>query len=115
MFAHLHKVPTGSPKIISAEAIDPTTVHLSWNPPKSYDRNGIIVYYIINITSFNLPTTESFSQHCTTLSCNISNLHLTSSLCWLLPLVQVHIVKPTHLQHLKLVSVYKLYFYSIAK
>jgi len=37
MFAYLCEVPTGSPEIISAEAIDPTTVHLSWNPPKSYD------------------------------------------------------------------------------
>jgi len=54
-------------------------------------------------------------QHCPVTYPIFTHTTPTSSQCWLLPLVQVHIVKPTHLQHLKLVGSYKLYFYSIAK
>jgi len=50
------------------------TVELSWNPPRSDERNGLIVYYIINITAIQPLVGETFQQNCTSESCNVSHL-----------------------------------------
>ena len=67
-------VPVGSPEITAATAIDSMTVQLSWNPPRLAEQNGIIMYYIVNITATHPRVGENFQQNCSSISCNISHL-----------------------------------------
>ena len=68
-------VPVGSPEITAATSVDPMTVQVSWNPPRLDEQNGIIIYYLVNITTTHPHAGESFQQTCTLLSCNITHLH----------------------------------------
>ena len=50
-------MPEAAPQEVIANAINSRTLVLSWDLPDSYDRNGIIINYTINITELetNLP------------------------------------------------------------
>ena len=67
-------VPVGSPEITAAIAVDPMTVQLSWIPPRLDEQNGIIIYYIVNVTATQ-PRMEVFQQNCTLVPCNITHLY----------------------------------------
>ena len=41
---------------------------LSWNPPNFEDRNGIIIGYIMNITSAHANETTEYASNTTTLT-----------------------------------------------
>ena len=66
-------VPSGSPQSISAEPTDPSTLVLSWQPPLSEERNGIVRLYIINVTELE---SGAFEQHVSIhQTITISSLH----------------------------------------
>ena len=44
-------VPSKSPTVVSVMAIDPSTLSLSWNPLSSFDANGIVQEYIVNVST----------------------------------------------------------------
>ena len=68
-----HTAPAGPPQLITAEANDPTTLTLHWQPPLLTDRNGVIRVYFINITELESGTVD---QHITTeQTIVISSLH----------------------------------------
>ena len=50
-------------------------VELSWNPPRPDEQNGVIVYYIVNITAIHPYMGETFQQNCPMVSCNVSQLY----------------------------------------
>jgi len=75
LFGHNPTVPTSSPRITTAVAVAPMTVELSWDPPSPDEQNGIIVYYIINITAIHPHVGETFQQNCTLVPCNVSHLY----------------------------------------
>ena len=45
------KAPSGPPQGISAVALDPRRILISWNQPLSEEQNGIIQSYVVNITN----------------------------------------------------------------
>ena len=72
---HYSPVPVGSPEITAATAVDPMTIQVSWNPPRPDEQNGIIGYYIVNVTGTHPRMGESFQQNCYSVSCNITHLY----------------------------------------
>ena len=72
---HYSPVPVGSPEITAATAVDPMTIQASWNPPRPDEQNGIIGYYIVNVTGTHPRMGESFQQNCYSVSCNITHLY----------------------------------------
>ena len=51
--------PTSRPTDISVQAIDPTSLYLSWSPPNEHP-NGIIRRYLVNITEQETGIQEHF-------------------------------------------------------
>ena len=54
-------VPTGYPEFITATALGPTVLYISWEPPNVEHRNGVIWRYAINITEIQTMSFETFS------------------------------------------------------
>ena len=66
-------VPSGPPQSISAEPTDPSRLILRWQPPLSEERNGIVRFYIINITELESGAVEQHVSFHQTIT--ISSLH----------------------------------------
>ena len=69
----MHTAPSSFPMNISAEVIDSTTVTLRWKSPPSSDHNGVIRYYVINLTE--LDSASQFQQTSDTSPMVVSSLH----------------------------------------
>ena len=54
-----HTVPSSAPLNIIGEVVDSRSIYLSWYPPESSGRNGIIIGYFIQI--FEVDTNSYFS------------------------------------------------------
>jgi len=65
--------PTAPPEDLLATALDPRTLHISWQPPAEEDRNGIIRRYVTNITEFDTGT--NFQMESTNTEITLQNLH----------------------------------------
>ena len=63
----LDSVPNGYPQNFEATASSSRMSMLSWNPPDMEDRNGIIIGYVINITSQRNETLQ-YTSNTTTLA-----------------------------------------------
>ena len=52
IFIHhfLSTAPSGPPQMISAVALDPRMIKISWSLPLPEEQNGIIEIYVVNIT-----------------------------------------------------------------
>ena len=53
MFIHyfVFTAPSGPPRMISAIALDPRMIQISWSLPLPEERNGIIEMYVVNMTA----------------------------------------------------------------
>ena len=54
-------------------ATDPFTLSVSWSPPSSNDMNGIVQYYVVNVSVTE--TLEHYQHITTNTSFVISSLH----------------------------------------
>ncbi len=54
-------VPEGPPLALAGVSLDSRTLHLTWQPPVSSLRNGVIREYRINITEMETSTTSHYS------------------------------------------------------
>ena len=61
-------MPSGYPQSFEATATSSKTSTLSWDPPNFEDRNGIIIGYVINITSAHANETTEYASNTTTLA-----------------------------------------------
>ena len=66
-------VPTGSPKNVTAQVLDPTSLTLSWAPPLTERTNGLIQRYHVRITE--LETGQVRELNVTETSVVVSGLH----------------------------------------
>lgn len=57
---YLHAVPSASPQSLTVMAVDSRTIELNWLPPPEEHRNGLIVRYVVNVSS---ESGESFQLH----------------------------------------------------
>ena len=46
-------MPTGEPTSLSVGPLNSTAVHISWSPPAPGKQNGIIISYIVNLTTLD--------------------------------------------------------------
>ncbi|XP_059483916.1 protein sidekick [Neocloeon triangulifer] len=56
-------VPTGKPRDITAEAVSPTEVHLSWKPPPQGQQNGELLGYKIYYVVTDQPALENTKDY----------------------------------------------------
>ena len=61
-------MPSGYPQSFEATATSSKMSTLSWDPPNFEDRNGIIIGYVINITSAYTNETTEYASNTTTLA-----------------------------------------------
>ena len=61
-------MPSGYPQRFEAAATSSKTSTLTWDPPNFEDRNGIIIDYVINITSAHTNETTEYASNTTTLT-----------------------------------------------
>ena len=66
-------VPDASPQNLNGTTINSTSLSLSWEPPPSEQRNGIITHYIVNMTETETGDELSLSTTDTTII--VSGLH----------------------------------------
>ena len=66
-------VPSGSPVMIDIEAINSSSLRLSWDEPPAEEQNGIIVSYSINVTVLESEEQLSFITEGTRFE--LYNLH----------------------------------------
>lgn len=50
-FSFFLTAPTGPPQNIFASEIDESSLTLVWDPPLSSEQNGIVINYVINMTT----------------------------------------------------------------
>ena len=68
-----HIVPSASPSAISATAINPSTLSLSWNPLASSNANGIVREYIVDV--FVQDLSEHYHYSTVNTSLILTELH----------------------------------------
>ena len=68
-----HIVPSASPSAISATAINPSTLSLSWNPLASSSANGIVREYIVDV--FVQDLSEHYHYSTVNASLILTELH----------------------------------------
>ena len=61
-------MPSGYPQSFEAAATSSKTSTLTWDPLNFEDRNGIIIGYVINITSAHTNETTEYASNTTTLT-----------------------------------------------
>lgn len=59
MYYFFHAVPSSPPLNFTGEAMDSSSIYLSWHPPEPAERNGVITGYFIQI--FEIDTNSYFS------------------------------------------------------
>ena len=65
-------VPSSAPTSFSATVLSARSVEASWQAPPPEDRNGVIIAYIINVTSLRTGLTRQMNS--TTTSVTATNL-----------------------------------------
>ena len=59
----LPPAPSSAPRNVIVVNITSTTIHMSWQPPLTEDQNGVIIGYILNVTSLVMgETAEIFTE-----------------------------------------------------
>ena len=66
-------VPRTPPLNVSGTVLNSSTIVLNWNPPDIEDQNGIVRYYVVNVTEVQTANIFLFTANTTALS--ISSLH----------------------------------------
>ena len=66
-------MPRAPPLNVSGIVVNSSTVVLNWKPPDIDDRNGIVRYYVVNVTEVQTANIFQFIANATGLS--ITSLH----------------------------------------
>ena len=66
-------VPRTPPQNVSGTVVNSSTIVLNWNPPPIDDQNGIVRYYVVNVTEVQTAYVLEFTANTTGLS--ITSLH----------------------------------------
>ena len=66
-------VPRTPPQNVSGTVVNFSTIVLNWNPPAIDDQNGIVRYYVVNVTEVQTANVLEFTANTTGLS--ITSLH----------------------------------------
>ena len=65
--------PSAPPSAVVVEASDSRSINVTWDPPPADAINGIISYYVVNVTVQN--TKERFHYTVTDTELKLGNLH----------------------------------------
>ena len=65
--------PSGSPQHVGGVTVSATSVHLTWDPPNPMQQNGIVKFYVINLTEVESGMQARHSINQTQIT--IENLH----------------------------------------
>ena len=60
-------VPSASPQVLAISDIGTDRVEMTWQPPALTDQNGVIVGYLINITSLDSGVIQQLTSSSTSL------------------------------------------------
>ena len=66
-------MPRAPPLNVSGSVVNSSTIVLNWNPPDVDDQNGIIRYYVVNVTELQTGNMFQFTANATSLT--ITSLH----------------------------------------
>ena len=66
-------VPRTPPLNVSGTVLNSSSIVLNWNPPDVEDQNGIVRYYVVNVTEVQTANVFEFTANATGLS--ITSLH----------------------------------------
>ena len=66
-------MPRAPPLNVSGSVVNSSTVVLNWNPPDVDDQNGIVRYYVVNVSELQTENIFQFIANATTLT--ITPLH----------------------------------------
>ena len=66
-------VPRTPPQNVSGSVVNSSAIVLNWNPPDIDDQNGIVRYYVVNVTE--VQTANVFQCTANTTGLSISSLH----------------------------------------
>ena len=69
----LYTVPSDSPFNVTLTALSSYALNITWQPPPAGTQNGVIRYYIVNITNFEMATLINTHDDATLLT--VDNLH----------------------------------------
>ena len=71
--AQTYTVPSAPVQSIAVLEVTPESVSVSWEPPDFFDQNGVIIYYVVNVT---VPLTgEAFTIEPESANATLSGLH----------------------------------------
>ena len=70
----IHSVPSSHPTDIQAVPLDATTLAISWNPPSSSTQNGIIIQYLLNVSTYETEQRATYVTNGST-TITINDLH----------------------------------------
>ena len=66
-------MPRAPPLNVSGSVVNSSTIVLNWNPPDVDDQNGIVRYYVVNVTELQTENMFQFTANATSLT--ITSLH----------------------------------------
>ena len=66
-------VPRAPPLNVSGSVVNSSTIMLNWNPPDVDDQNGIVRYYVVNVTELQTGNIFQFTANATSLT--VTSLH----------------------------------------
>ena len=66
-------MPRAPPQNVSGTVLNSSTIVLNWSPPAIDDQNGIVRYYVVNVTEVQSANAFQFTANATGLS--ITSLH----------------------------------------
>ena len=70
---YFNTAPSGSPQHVGGVTVSSTSVHLTWDPPNPMQQNGIVKFYVINLTEVESGMQSRHSINQTQIT--IENLH----------------------------------------
>ena len=66
-------MPRAPPLNVGGSVVNYSTIVLNWNPPDIDDQNGIVRYYVVNVTELQTGNMFQFTANATSLT--ITSLH----------------------------------------
>lgn len=69
--------PSSAPTSLSSSVLNPTTVMLTWSPPPTADRNGLITAYTVIITNSDTSERNVYVTNATTVTVTSLNPYTT--------------------------------------
>ena len=66
-------MPRAPPLNVSGSVVNSSTIVLNWNPPDVDDQNGIVRYYVVNVTELQTGSIFQFTANATSLT--VTSLH----------------------------------------